>query len=197
MQLYLLFSRIIALIHSPRHCAFASPGTAKVVTNGLQSTQHFIIWIRQSSRHCFLLTNSVPSRFSYCFSAFSVVFFLWFIFWKVGASLSNSFRIFSTGDARWATGVKIKWKKIKSFYLRFYYRESQRWHEFRWFVMKENRFSSKQRNFLFYFFWWSQIFVWNTITLKTRNDLTNQMCSSNLNITRTVGFKKEAVRELI
>lgn len=41
--LFIVFSYFIALIHSPRHCVFASPGTAKVVTNGSQSTQHFII----------------------------------------------------------------------------------------------------------------------------------------------------------
>jgi len=69
-----------------RSDSFASPSrfcftwNNKVVeTDGSQSTQHFIICIRQSSRQHFLLANPVPSRSSYYFlNLFDVliVFFL-------------------------------------------------------------------------------------------------------------------------
>jgi hypothetical protein len=146
MQLYLLFSRIIALD------SFTSSLRFCFTWNSKSGNQRFTINPAFHHLDSSIVQALLPSSYSQIqFQVGSVIVFLPFLscFYDLFfEKLARVCQIASEFFQQVTPGVRLasKEKKIKSFYLLFYYRESQRWHEFRWFVMKENRFSSKQRN---------------------------------------------------
>lgn len=148
MQLYLLFSRIIALD------SFTSSLRFCFTWNSKSGNQRFTINPAFHHLDSSIVQALLPSSYSQIqFQVGSVIVFLPFLscfydlfFEKLARVCQIASEFFQQVTPGVRLASKSKEKKIKSFYLLFYYRESQRWHEFRWFVMKENRFSSKQRN---------------------------------------------------